>query len=99
MIIKIEPITRRKTVLVKELYQQGEKQSEMQYSTSNRIMSVIGFDLGSETHLKAIVCVLDQQKPPAESFPAANGAVRCFISMAKSPYVTLSSTYLTCALD
>jgi len=69
MSISMDPITRRKLILVKQLYQQAEKQSNLQHSISIRIMSVIGFDLAIETLLKVIVGVLDQRKQPNEGFP------------------------------
>ena len=69
MPVPIDPIARRKLILVKQLYQQAEKQSGLQHSISNRIMSVIGFDLAVETLLKVIIVALDQSKQPTESFP------------------------------
>lgn len=69
MPVIIDPIARRKLILVKQLYQQAEKQSSLQHSISNRIMSVIGFDLAVETLLKVIVAALDRRKKPTEGFP------------------------------
>lgn len=69
MPVSIDPITRRKLILVKQLYQQAEKQSSLQHSVSNRIMSVIEFDLAVETLLKVVIGVLDQRKQPTEGLP------------------------------
>lgn len=69
MPIAIDPITRRKLILVKQLYHQAEKQSGLPYSISNRIMSVIGFDLTVETLLKVIVSTLDRRRTAAENLP------------------------------
>jgi len=73
--VSIDPITRRKLILVKQLYQQAEKQSSLQYSISNRIMSVIGFDLAVETLLKVTIVALDPRKQPTIIFPELLG--RC----------------------
>lgn len=64
MSVSIDPITLRKLILVKHLYLQAEKHSGLHYSISNRIMSVIGFDLAVETLLKVIIVALDHKEPP-----------------------------------
>ena len=69
MPVPIDSIARRKLVLIRQLYQQAEKQSGLQHSISSRIMSVIGFDLAVETLLKVVIAALDQNKQPAEGFP------------------------------
>ena len=58
MPMPVDPITRRKLVLVRQLYQQAEKQSSLPHSSVSRIMAIIGFDLTVETLLKAIVGAL-----------------------------------------
>lgn len=68
MPVPIDPITRRKLILVKQLYQQAVVQSASQHSIISRIISVIGFDLAVETVLKAIVGSLDPSKTPADGF-------------------------------
>ena len=69
MSIKVNPdlVTRKKLVLVKQLYQRAEIQS---FSESNidRIMSVITFDLAIETALKAVIRSLDPIKTPSDGF-------------------------------
>jgi hypothetical protein len=61
-------IVRKKLLLVKQLYQHATLQAASLHSMVNRIMAVIGFDLASETALKAVVGALDASKTPPESF-------------------------------
>jgi len=68
MPIPIDEITRRKLILVRQIYQQAEKQSSSHHSIISRIMAVIGFDLTIETLLKVIVEALDQRTTPSDSF-------------------------------
>ena len=68
MPIPVDPITRKKLILVKQLYQQAVVQSTSQHSVVSRIMSVIVFDLTIETVLKAVVGSLDTSKVPAGKF-------------------------------
>lgn len=68
MSISIDPITHKKLILVKQIYQQAVIQSSSKHSMVSRILSVIGFDLAVETVLKAIVGSLDTRKNPADSF-------------------------------
>jgi hypothetical protein len=73
MPIPVDEITRRKLILVRQLYQQAEKQSGSRHSIISRIMAVIGFDLTIETLLKVIVEALDQHNQPSDSH---NGLVQ-----------------------
>jgi len=59
MTIKLDLTTNKKLLLVKQLYQQAILQSSSENSVIKRIMAVIGFDLASETVLKAVVRALD----------------------------------------
>jgi len=68
MPVPIDPITRKKLILVKQLYQQAVVQSASQHSVISRILSDIGFDLAVETVLRAIVGSLDPSKTPADGF-------------------------------
>lgn len=68
MTIPIDLITRKKLILVKQLYQQAVVQSESQHSYVGRILSLIGFDLAAETALKTIAAALMPAKPPADGF-------------------------------
>lgn len=68
MPVLIDPIARKKLILVKQLYQQALVQSASQHSTIGRILSVIGFDLAIETMLRAVVGSLDVSKTPADGF-------------------------------
>lgn len=64
----VDPITHKKLVLVKQLYQQAVVQSASQHSIVSRIMSVIEFDLAIETVLKAVVGSLEPSKVPSGDF-------------------------------
>jgi len=68
MPIPIDAITRKKLILVKQLYQQAVVQSASQHSIISRILAIIGFDLAIETVLRAIVGSLDPSKTPADGF-------------------------------
>ncbi len=68
MPISVDPITHRKLILVKQLYQQAVVQSASHHSFVSRIMSVIGFDLAVETVLKVVVGSLEPSKVPSDSF-------------------------------
>src|SRR5258705_3876919 len=69
MTTSVNTITRRKLIVVMELDQEAEKQAALNYSVSNRIMAIIGFDLAIETLLKVIVGEFDKHKSPADKFP------------------------------
>ena len=62
------PITTKKLILVKQLYQQAVVHSNSQHNMVSRILSIICFDLAVETILKVIVYSLDETKDPADSF-------------------------------
>lgn len=68
MPITIDLITRKKLILVKQLYQQAVVQSVAHHSYVGRIMSLIAFDLAAETVLKAIVAALEPSKSVDNSF-------------------------------
>ncbi len=68
MPVPIDAITRKKLILVKQLYQQAVIHSASQHSIISRILSVIGFDLTVETVLRAIVGSLDPSRTPADGF-------------------------------
>lgn len=68
MAIGIDALTNRKLILVRQLYQYAEKSGELEHSSINRIMAVIGFDLAIETLLRVVVGALDDQKVPAKDF-------------------------------
>lgn len=69
MPVRIDPITQKKLVLVKQLYQHAVVQSSSaQHSVVSAVLSVIGFDLAIETSLKVVVGALDLSKSPADNF-------------------------------
>lgn len=67
---KIDQITRKKLVIIKQLYQSAVKHASSRYSPASRIMAVIGFDLAVETALKTVVAALDASKQPGNDFMA-----------------------------
>lgn len=70
MPIPVDPITRKKLILVKQLYQQAVTQSQSQHNPVVRILSLISFDLAAETILKVVVAALEPAKMPADGFQA-----------------------------
>lgn len=63
-----DEITRKKLILVKQIYQNAFVQSQSHSSNVNKILSVIGFDFANETVLKTLVSYLDSTKTPQDSF-------------------------------
>jgi hypothetical protein len=68
MTIPIDPITRKKLIIVKQLFQNALIQSASHHSLIDRLLSVIGFDLANETLLRVIASSLDSSKSPADGF-------------------------------
>lgn len=64
----MDPITYKKLILVKQLYQQAIVQSNSKHSIVSRILSVIEFDLAIETLLYAIVRSIDSNENPKEVY-------------------------------
>jgi hypothetical protein len=65
--ISADPITYRKLVLAKQLFQHAVVQTS-HYSASARILGLICFDLASETLMKALIASLDSARTPSDSF-------------------------------
>jgi hypothetical protein len=59
MTFTLDDATRKKLVLVKQLYEQAQRQSAPHTSIMDRIMAVISFDLAMETVLKAAALTID----------------------------------------
>jgi hypothetical protein len=70
MTVPLDEITRRKLILVRQIYQRAMVQSEILHSDFDRIMSLIAFDLASETVLKAVVGTLEPSKTADKDFQA-----------------------------
>lgn len=70
MPVPLDVITRRKLILVRQIYQRAMVQSEALHSDFDRIMSLIAFDLASETVLKAVVGALEPSKTADKDFQA-----------------------------
>lgn len=68
MLIAIDVVTRKKLILVKQMYQRALTQSFTRHSPVSRIFSVVGFDLANETVLKAVVSALNPVKNLANDF-------------------------------
>ncbi len=69
----VDTITQRKLVLVKQLFLKAEAESRYRFNISNRIMSLIGFDLTVETLLKTIISFYNDQSSLPEQF---NGLIQ-----------------------
>lgn len=70
MAIFLDDITRKKLILVRQLFQRAVIQAEVRHNFVDRIMSLITFDLANETALKAVVSVLDTSVVPKSDFQA-----------------------------
>jgi hypothetical protein len=68
MPIPLDVITRKKLILVRQIYQRAVIQSDALHSDFDRIMSLIAFDLANETALKAVVGALEPNKPTDKDF-------------------------------
>jgi hypothetical protein len=68
MPIPLDVITRKKLILVRQLYQRAVIQAEAKHSYVDRIMALIGFDLTNETILKAVVGAVDPSASPKNDF-------------------------------
>jgi hypothetical protein len=68
MTVPLDVITRRKLILVRQIYQRALSQSEALHSDFDRIMSLIAFDLANETVLKAVVGALEPSKSTDKEF-------------------------------
>ena len=68
MVITLDQVTRKKLILIKQMYQRATILSSREHNMVDRIMALVGFDLTVETVLKAAVNSLDAVKTPADSF-------------------------------
>jgi len=68
MIAPLDVITRKKLILVKQIYQRALIQSQSAHSFVDRLLAVVGFDLANETLLKAVVSVLNPSARLANDF-------------------------------
>lgn len=68
MPVTLDVITRKKLILVRQIYQRAVLQAEAQHSYVDRILSLIGFDLSNETLLKAVVGAVDPRQTPSTDF-------------------------------
>src|SRR6185436_10046679 len=68
MPVPLDDITRKKLILVQQLYQRAILQAESMHSYVDRIMAVIGMDLANESVLKAVVGALYTKSGAANDF-------------------------------
>lgn len=59
MLVPLDTITRKKLILVKQIYQRALIQSQFTHSVVDRMLAVIGFDLANETLLKAVAVAVN----------------------------------------
>ncbi|CAN5725256.1 hypothetical protein BH24ACI2_BH24ACI2_01210 [soil metagenome] len=62
MLISLDVVTRKKLILVKQIYQRALIQAQAKHSYVDCIFAVVGFDLANETVLKAVVSALNPTK-------------------------------------
>ncbi|MFL6207422.1 MAG: hypothetical protein ACJ74W_01140 [Pyrinomonadaceae bacterium] len=67
MPLPVDTIILRKLVIGKQLYQQAVIQAARR-NASGRIISIIGFDLSTETVLRVVIGAIDPSKTPANDF-------------------------------
>lgn len=66
--IPLDNISRKKLILVRQLFQRAQLQAASQYSYVDRIMALIGFDLSNETLLKTVISALSGKPNPDGKF-------------------------------
>jgi len=66
MAIPIDSITRKKLIIVKQIYQTAVIQSASRHNVTSRLLAVIGFDLAVETLLGVIVTTFGNKKPQSD---------------------------------
>lgn len=70
MPVPLDVITRKKLILVRQLYQRAVLQAEARHSYVDRIMALIGFDLTIESILKTVVSALNTAVVPKSEYQA-----------------------------
>ena len=68
MNLHTNPVTQKKLVIVRQLFESASVQATSRYSPVSRIMALIGFDLAIETLLKVIVSTIDNKEQPDKAF-------------------------------
>jgi hypothetical protein len=69
MIIPLDVITRKKLVLVKQIYQKALIQSQITYKVVDRMLAIVEFDFANETTLKSIAYALNPAIRLKRNFP------------------------------
>lgn len=87
MTITLDVITRKKLILVRQLYQRAALLAEAEHSYVDRIMALIGFDLTNETVLKAVVGGIDPSKTPSGDFQGIIRQADAALAAASLPMV------------
>jgi len=67
---KVEQITKRKLIMVKQIFNEVLFHSERKSNSASRILAMIGFDLALETILKTVYSAFEDKNKPKENFPA-----------------------------
>ncbi len=67
---KVEQITKRKLIMVKQIFNEALFHSERKSNSASRILTIIGFDLAVETILKTVYSTLEEKNKPKENFLA-----------------------------
>jgi hypothetical protein len=69
MLISLDTITRKKLILVKQIYQRALIQSQFTHRVIDRMLAVVGFDFANETLLKATAVALNPTIKLERPFP------------------------------
>ena len=68
MVIVTDPITYKKLILVRQIYDEALIKSHSTHNNVDMIMAVVGFDLSIETTIKAIFMNLETIRTPKQEF-------------------------------
>ena len=69
MVIALDVITRKKLILVKQIYQKALIQSQITYKVVDRMLAIVEFDFANETTLKSIAYALNPTIRLKRTFP------------------------------
>ncbi len=84
MPVAADPITHRKLALVRQLYQHGTVQA-LHHASMSRIISLISFDLASESLLRTLVACLEPSKTPNDAFQGLMAQAESLLQSAGLP--------------
>ncbi|MEW6441158.1 MAG: hypothetical protein AB1640_09530 [bacterium] len=86
MALILDPISRRKLMLTKQLFQHAIIMSS-HFGTTSRILALVSFDLSAETGIRTTISAIEPAKTPADGFQAL--LQQCDDALAKSGFPPL----------